>query len=192
MSEAVSYDRDKFDIFRWPEFEKVFGPMAQFCLLEGEVSRTLKSEAFTVLSLASGCRNCQAHGGYSLHLAGVSAERIQALWDFERSDLFSPAERAVLTFALAAGSSPNGVGPEHFATLREFYSDKQIGELMAVVAMSGFLNRYCDTMAYVTDQESIDWAKEVLEPVGWDQGKHVGSSQEQASDFPDSARPAAD
>jgi len=137
-----------------------------------------------LLSLASGCRHCQAHGGYGLHLAGVPAERIQALWDFERSDQFSEAERAVYYFALAAGASPNAVTPNHYAALRLHYADQQITELLGVVAVSGFLNRYSDTLAVVTDQESVDWAASVLGPVGWSQGKLTGSEEERRAGFP--------
>ena len=184
MSETPSFDRHKLEIFNWPAMMQHFGPLAQLCLGGGELSRQLKQEAFMLLSLASGCRHCQAHGGYGLHQAGVSAERIQALWDFERSEQFSTAERAIYNFALAAGASPNAVTSEHYAELRKHYTDPQITELLGVVAMSGFLNRYSDTLAVVTDQESVDWASQVLGPVGWSQGKHVGSAVEQRAHAP--------
>lgn len=184
MSQNVSFDRQKIEIFNWPELLRHFGPLVQLCLGAGELSRQLKQEAFMLLSLASGCRHCQAHGGYGLHLAGASEQRIQALWDFERSDLFSESERAVYNFALAAGNSPNAVTPAHYADLRAYYSDRQVTELLAVVAVSGFLNRYSDTLAVVTDQESVDWATRVLGPVGWSQGKHVGATEEQRHAFP--------
>lgn len=85
---------------------------------------------------------------------------------------------------MAAGASPNAVTPKHYASLRRHYSDQQITELLGVVAMSGFLNRYSDTLAVVTDQESVDWASRVLGPVGWSQGKHTGSGAEQRGGFP--------
>lgn len=184
MDEENAFDRHKLEIFNWPALMQHFGPMAHLCLGDGDLSRQLKQEAFMLLSLASGCRHCQAHGGYGLHLAGVPAERIQALWAFERSDRFSDAERAVYYFALAAGASPNAVTPDHYAALRQHYTDLQITELPGVVAISGFLNRYSDTLAVVTDQESVDWASSVLGPVGWSQGKHTGSVNEQRTGFP--------
>lgn len=184
MNQVISFDRQNLEIFNWPELMRHFGPLAGLCLGEGELPRMLKQETFMLLSLASGCRHCQAHGGYGLHMAGVPADRIQDIWNFERSEKFTEAERAVFTFALAAGSSPNEVTPGHFAELRQHYSDRQITELLGVVAISGFLNRYSGTLAVVTDQESLDWAGDVLGPVGWAPGKHVGSAQEQRSGFP--------
>ena len=55
---------------------------------------------------------------------------------------------------------------------------------MSVVAMSGFMNRYNDFLATVTDAESSDWAAVNLADVRWDIGKHVGEGREQRSGPP--------
>jgi alkylhydroperoxidase family enzyme len=176
---AEYHDRQDLEFFAWSEFASVFFELNSVVFGPSRVSRQLKGEVFTVASLAAGCRHCQAHGAYGLHLDGVDDDRIQALWDFERSDLFSEADRVALRFALDAGQVPNAVGPQHFAELRKHYSDREIAELLAVVGMSGFLNRYNDTLAVVTDQESVDWAQATLSQVGWDLGKHTGAAEEQ-------------
>ncbi|MDP6927377.1 MAG: hypothetical protein QGG84_09845, partial [Rhodospirillales bacterium] len=64
------------------------------------------------------------------------------------------------------------------------FTDIQIIELLAVIACGGFLNRWNDTIGTVTDQESIDFANNVLRPVGWDPGKHVGEPEEQRKAHP--------
>jgi hypothetical protein len=56
--------------------------------------------------------------------------------------------------------------------------------LLGVVALSGMLNRYSDTLAVVTDQESVDWAREFIAPVGWELGKHAGAKSEQRTAAP--------
>ena len=61
---------------------------------------------------------------------------------------------------------------------------------MSVVAMSGFMNRYNDSLATVTDAESSDWAAVNLADVGWDIGKHVGEGREQRSGLPEGPRPS--
>ena len=66
----------------------------------------------------------------------------------------------------------------------EYFSDTQIIEILAVIAVGGYLNRWNDTIATVTDQESIDFANEVLRPVGWEPGKHVGADKEQRKAHP--------
>ena len=57
-------------------------------------------------------------------------------------------------------------------------------EIMAVSSLAGWLNKWNDTVATVTDQESVDFAKENLTEVGWDQGKHVGEAHEQRKGHP--------
>ena len=184
MADAKYRDRQEFEMEHWPELRETWNKMIQLTMPEREVSRELKQLVFTVASLASGCRHCQSHGAYHLHLIGVQDEKIQALWSFETSDLFDDAERAALRLAMAAGLTPNAVEPENFEDMRKHFSNIQIIEILAVIATGGYLNRWNDTIATVTDQESIDFAKQVLEPVGWDAGKHVGEAQEQRKAHP--------
>ena len=184
MADVKYQDRQEFEMEHWPELRETWNKMIQLTMPEREVSRELKQLVFTVASLASGCRHCQSHGAYHLHLIGVPDEKIQALWSFETSDLFDDAERAALRLAMAAGVTPNAVAPENFEDMRKHFSNIQIIEILAVIATGGYLNRWNDTIATVTDQESIDFAKQVLEPVGWDAGKHVGEAQEQRKAHP--------
>ncbi len=149
-----------------------------------EVSGELKQFVFTAASLASGCRHCQSHGSYHLHQIGVPDEKIQAMWTYQTSTLFSEAERAALDLAFAAGVVPSAVEPENFDELRKHFTDEQIIELLAVIAIGGFLNRWNDTIATVTDQESIDFANKSLRPVGWEPGKHTGMAEEQRKGHP--------
>ena len=50
--------------------------------------------------------------------------------------------------------------------------------------MAGFMNRYNDSLATVTDEESATWAMANLGPLGWDIGKHIGADHEQRSGPP--------
>ena len=184
MSDTTYQDRQEFEMCHWPELRETWNQMIQLVFPEREVSGELKQLVFTVASLASGCRHCQSHGAYHLHKIGVSDEKIQALWSFETSDLFTDAERAALRLAMAAGVAPNMTEPENFVEMRRHFTNIQIIEILAVIAVGGYLNRWNDTVATVTDQESIDFADQVLRQVGWDPGKHVGASEEQRKAHP--------
>ena len=184
MSDATYQDRQEFDMGHWPELRETWNQMIQLVFPEREVSGELKQLVFTVASLASGCRHCQSHGAYHLHKIGVPDEKIQALWSFETSDLFTDAERAALRLAMAAGVAPNMTEPENFVEMRQHFTNIQIVEILAVIAVGGYLNRWNDTIATVTDQESVDFADQVLRQVGWDPGKHVGASEEQRKAHP--------
>ena len=184
MSDAIYQDRQEFEMGHWPELRETWNQMIKLVFPEREVSGELKQLVFTVASLASGCRHCQSHGAYHLHKIGVPNEKIQALWSFETSDLFTDAERAALRLAMAAGVAPNMTEPENFVEMRQHFTNIQIIEILAVIAVGGYLNRWNDTIATVTDQESIDFADQVLRQVGWDPGKHVGASEEQRKAHP--------
>ena len=184
MSDATYQDRQEFEMGHWPELRETCNQMIQLVFPEREVSGELKQLVFTVASLASGCRHCQSHGAYHLHKIGVPDEKIQALWSFETSDLFTDAERAALRLAMAAGVAPNMTEPENFVEMRQHFTNIQIVEILAVIAVGGYLNRWNDTIATVTDQESVDFADQVLRQVGWDPGKHVGASEEQRKAHP--------
>ena len=184
MSDESYSDRQNFEMGHWPELREAWNNVIQLVFPEREVTGELKQLVFTIASLASGCRHCQSHGAYHLHKIGVPDEKIQALWSFETSDLFTDAERAALRLALAAGASPNATEPENFIEMREHFSEMQIIEILAVISVGGYLNRWNDTIATVTDQESIDFADQVLRPVGWNPGKHVGADEEQRKAHP--------
>ena len=184
MAKSDYSNRQEFEMELWPELRETWNQMIKLVFPEREVSGELKQLVFTVASLASGCRHCQSHGAFHLHQIGVADEKIQALWSFEESELFTDAERAALRLALAAGATPNATTPEIIEELRQHFTNIQIIELMAVIATGGYLNRWNDTIATVTDQESIDFANRVLQPVGWDAGKHVGEKSEQRKAHP--------
>jgi alkylhydroperoxidase family enzyme len=181
-------NRQELEFFRWPELRDAFIPLAELVMTRpGRIGQQLRAELFTMASLAAGCQHCQAHGGFSLSLLGVDPDRIRDIWNFERSEAFAPAERAALQLACDAGSVPNQVGPGHFVALRRYYTDQQIREMLAVIALSGWYNRWNNTIATVTDQESVDWAQANLAEVGWSLGKHAGSAHEQRKAHPRSS-----
>jgi alkylhydroperoxidase family enzyme len=149
-----------------------------------DLGQQLSWEVFTVASQGAACRHCQAHGAYGLALMDVDTDRIRDLWSFEHSDAFSEADRAALHFALAAGKAPNEVTPAHHRELREYWSDAEIADILAIICVAGWYNRWNDSLATVTDQESVDWATENLGSVGWSVGKHTGESAEQRQAHP--------
>lgn len=184
MTTPIYEKRQNFEMERWPELRQTVNALIKLVFPSREVPGELKQLIFTAASVASGCRHCQSHGAYHLHRLGAPDEKIQALWNYQTSPLFSEAERVALDLAFAAGVSPNAAGPDNFAELRKHYTDTQIIEILAVIAMGGFLNRWNDTIATVTDQESIDFAERVLRPVGWAPGKHAGAQEEQRKGHP--------
>ncbi|MEX2453829.1 MAG: peroxidase-related enzyme [Rhodospirillaceae bacterium] len=147
---------------------------------EGSIPAALKSMIANASSLAAGCMYCIAHTGSTTSRTGVDDETISAIWEFETSDRFTEAERAALRFAQAASAVPNMVSDADFAELRRYYTDYQIVEIVGVIAMFGFLNRWNDTMATALEEEPVEFAERALKDRGWNGGKHLATPGEAA------------
>lgn len=109
--------------------------------------------------------------GAALQL-GTDAKKVEAVWEFRTSPLFSAAERAALEVAIAGAAQPNEVTDEMFAELKKHWSEGQIVEIVGVVAMFGFMNRWNDTMATPLEEEPIHVGEKHLAKSGWNVGKH--------------------
>ncbi|MDA9367501.1 hypothetical protein N9R40_02510 [bacterium] len=77
----------------------------------------------------------------------VSVEKIKAVFEFESNDLFSEKERAVLRVAVHAAIVPNAVEAKYMNGLSKHFSERQVIEVVAIIPLLGFLNRWNDTMA---------------------------------------------
>jgi alkylhydroperoxidase family enzyme len=103
---------------------------------------------------------------------GASEERLNAVWQFEESDAFSEAEKAALAFAHAATAIPNGVNDPISQRLRQHWPDEAIVEIMGVVALFGYLNRWNDSMGSALEDLPRSKGEARLGPSGWSAGKH--------------------
>ena len=156
----------------WPELLPVFAGLAGTVLNGGELDRGLKQLIALLTSHAAGCRYCQAHTSHGAHRSDVAPEKIGAVFEYESSPLFSDAERAALRVAAHAGMVPNGVEASDMVSLREHFSEKQCVEIVAVISLFGFLNRWNDTMATTLEDQPLDFAHSQLTDIGWTPGKH--------------------
>ncbi len=123
-------------------------------------------------SLAAGCRYCQAHTSHNAHRAGEDEEKLGRILAYETDPAFSDAERAAIGLALAAGAVPNEASPAHFEALESHFSQRQIVQIVGVIAMFGFLNRWNDTMATQLEDLPTSFAGAHLGAINWEAGKH--------------------
>jgi len=139
---------------------------------EGEVDLGFRRLIGHVVSKVSGCLYCQAPTLLGAKNFGVSEAKLTEIWSYASSPNFSERERLALDFALAAASQPNAVTDAQFAELQQHWSDGEIVELLGVVAMFAFLNRWNDTMATPLEAVPEVVAMQALGAQGWVPGKH--------------------
>jgi AhpD family alkylhydroperoxidase len=150
--------------------------LAPLVRVRADAERNLSLELVQLVALAvstaAGCRYCQAHTSHGAHHRGVPDSKVASILDFEESEYFSPAERAALRLAFAAGRVPNEADADHFTDLRTHYDERQIVQLVSVIALFGFLNRWNDTMATALEDAPRQYAETTLAPLAWAAGKH--------------------
>jgi uncharacterized peroxidase-related enzyme len=137
----------------------------------GVLPMGLKSMVAEISSRSTGCVYCQAHFSTNMSRMAVTDDRIEALWDFRTSNLFTQAEKTAFEFALAASTVPNTVTADHFAELRKHYNEEQIVELLATLSYVGYLNRWNDSMATPLEEFPSRFAKARFGD-RWQKGKH--------------------
>jgi uncharacterized peroxidase-related enzyme len=125
----------------------------------GEVPKSLKFMIAHIVSQACGDAYCAAHNAENAaHIGDAPLEKVEALPRFQASPLFTPAERAALELARAAGSCPPAVTDQHFAALRKHYSEDAVIEIVSVIALLGWLNRWNMTLATPLEREAAAFA----------------------------------
>lgn len=162
-----------FTMARRPEVLAAFSELITQIWRTGTVPVELKPLIAIVASTAAGCRYCQAHETVDAKMRGVDEAKIEAIWDFERSPLYDEGERAALRFARDASVVPNEVTPAHFEELRRHWDEGEIVEILAVVGLFGFLNRWNDSMATDLEEIPAELAGRTIGLHGWEPGKHA-------------------
>jgi len=140
---------------------------------DGRVTSALKRMVGYVASHAAGCRYCQAHTALAAERYGAEQEKLDHMWEYQTSPHFSDAERVALDFALAASQVPNNVDDELKVRLHAHWDEGEIVELLGVISLFGYLNRWNDSMGTTLETGGIDAGERILGNEGWDKGKHI-------------------
>ncbi|MGH9024267.1 MAG: carboxymuconolactone decarboxylase family protein [Acidimicrobiia bacterium] len=160
-----------------PGLIEAFGTLVGVIMGPGLVDQGLKSLVAEVASGVAGCRYCQAHTAALAHNYGVEESKVSKVWEFEQSDLFSDQERCALQLARDAAQQPNQASPGHFEALSEHFDEKEVLEIVGVISLFGFLNRWNDTLATDLEDEAFEFATRNLSAAGWEAGRHRPSTR---------------
>ena len=139
----------------------------------GRITSAFKRIIAWVSSNAAGCKYCQAHAIRAAERYGAEQEQLDNIWEYRTHKSFNEAERAALDFTLAASQIPNAVDDEIQQRLHKYWDDGEIIEILAVVSLFGYLNRWNDSMATSIENGAIKSAEKYLAKSGWNKGKHA-------------------
>ena len=156
-----------------PEISKAFINLNKAVMANhGRVTSALKRLIAWVSSNASGCRYCEAHAIRAAERYGATDEQLENIWSYKTHSAFSESERAALDFALAASQIPNNVDKSISDELHKYWDDGEIIEILGVISLFGYLNRWNDSMGTTLETEAIKSGEKHLHKTGWNIGKH--------------------
>lgn len=139
---------------------------------QGRVTSALKRLIGYISSHAAGCRYCQAHTIRAAERYEANQAQIENIWSYRTHEAFSEAERVALDFALAASQIPNGVDDEIAERMRAHWNEGEIVEILGVIALFGYLNRWNDSMGTEMEGPAVESGEQYLASDGWTVGKH--------------------
>ena len=164
---------DVLTMAHWPELLEAMEQLVAVIYKPGALDPVLKRLIATITSGAAGCRYCQAHTAHgAVKMVEGETEKVASVWEYQTSPLFTEAERVALDLALAAGTQPNAATDEHFRALERHYSGQQIMEIMGMISLFGFLNRWNDTLATELEDKPLSFASQTYDPAIWEPGRH--------------------
>lgn len=140
---------------------------------DGRVSSSLKRMIAWVSSNATGCGYCQAHAIRAAERYGAKKEQLDNIWDYRTHEAFSEAERAALDFSLQASQVPNAVDVAIKQRLYTYWDEGEIVEMLGVISLFGYLNRWNDSMGTTIEEGAIQSGNKHLGKHGWKKGKHL-------------------
>jgi len=159
---------------RRPKMVKGFGELTKGVMdPDGAVDLGLMRLIAHFSSRAAGCQYCEAHSLIAAEIHGIDQDKLDAIWVYQTSPLYTEAERAALDFALAAGAVPNAVDDELMSRMKQHWTEKQIVQILGAVCLYGFLNRWNDSMATDLEEAPRRMGERLLAQGGWTGGKHV-------------------
>lgn len=138
----------------------------------GRVTSVLKRFIAYISSLSAGCRYCQAHAIRAAERYGALKVQLENIWEYATHPSFSEAERAALDFASVATVIPNGVTDEIASNLHKYWDEGEIVEILGVISLFGFLNRWNDSMGTELEGGALESGEAHLRVRGWNPVKH--------------------
>ena len=77
---------------------------------------------------------------------GWSDDQINNLEDFEKRDDFTEREKVALRLAEKMTVDQHGVGDEQWDSIRQFFDEGEVIELLAAIGLFNYFNRFNDVL----------------------------------------------
>ena len=137
----------------------------------GGLSSKVKRLIGYLASTVSGCKYCQAHTIRAAERYGSNNKQLNEIWDFKESSSFTEKEKIAFEFTIAASSIPNQIDDKISLKLKEHWDDGEIVEMLGVISLFGFLNRWNDSMGTPIEEGALESGNKFIK--NWNPNKHI-------------------
>ena len=162
-----------FTMMHRPRIALAFQEMNQAVMEnKGRVTSALKRLIAYLSSMTAGCRYCEAHAIRAAERYGSEQDKMNHIWEYKTYSAFTDAERAAFDLAIAASTVPNSNNDEISENMRKHWDDGEIVEILGVIALFGYLNRWNDSMGTQLEEPAAEDGNKFLGEKGWTRGKH--------------------
>jgi alkylhydroperoxidase family enzyme len=103
---------------------------------------SLRWLAIQAVAMEIGCSWCTDYGYYEGMQQGGDPTKVREVLHWRTSDVYDERERAVLEYAEAATATPVSIADELMERLHRHFTEPEIVELAAWVAMENFRSRF--------------------------------------------------
>ena len=138
---------------------------------KGNVTSKIKRLIGYLTSTVTGCNYCRAHTIRAAERYGSNLDQLNEIWNFRKSKRFNEKEKAAFEFAIAASSIPNKVDEQISSELKKYWDDGEIVEILGVISLFGFLNRWNDSMGTPIEDGALESGKAYIKD--WHPDKHI-------------------
>ncbi|HEY9179641.1 MAG TPA: carboxymuconolactone decarboxylase family protein [Candidatus Baltobacteraceae bacterium] len=129
-----------------PEIAASTAEHVRVVLHAGTVPADTKALCAAMVSAINFCEPALVAYRREAREAGTSADALNALWNFAASDLFTDAQKAALSAAVALTREPRGLPDAVWNQLRAEYDDGQIIEVLSTISAINALNRISNAL----------------------------------------------
>ena len=163
-----------FTMMHRPRISTAFLEMNQAVMEnKGRVTAALKRLIAYLSSMTTGCRYCEAHAIRAAERYGAEENKMHNIWEYKTHPSFTDGERAAFDLAVAASRVPNEVDDEISENMRKHWDEGEIVEILGVIALFGYLNRWNDSMGTMLEKPAVESGEKYLTTKSdWSVGKH--------------------
>jgi 4-carboxymuconolactone decarboxylase len=119
-----------------------YGLLEKSVAFKPRVPQHLRALAALKSAVMQGCEMCQDIGSFEARVHGISDAQLRDLHRYRDSEHFDDTERLVLDLAVAMTVTPVAVTDELIGALRERFDEKQVVELVNLVAVENLRSRF--------------------------------------------------